>query len=267
MSIPVETVRTKDFAMRYFRFGTGKKTLVILPGLSVQSVMGAADAVAGSYEALTEEFTIYLFDRREELPEDYTVRGMGRDTAEAMKALGLHDVCLFGASQGGMIAQVIAIEFPELVHKLVLGSTSPRISPEQFSVVENWIRLAEAKDRVGLYLDFGKEIYPPAVYEQFRPALQAAGESVTDEELARFVVLARAMRDFSVTEELERIQCPVLAIGVYEDAVLDSDATMEIAEKLDLHPNFRLYMYIGYGHAAFDTAPDYKDRILRFFRD
>lgn len=25
-----------------------------------------------------------------------------------------------------------------------------------------------------------------------------------------------------------------------------------------------LYMYIGYGHAAFDTAPDYRQRILRF---
>ena len=69
MSIPVETVRTKDFEMRYFRFGRGEKTLVILPGLSVQSVMGAADAVAASYAALTEEFTIYLFDRREKLPE------------------------------------------------------------------------------------------------------------------------------------------------------------------------------------------------------
>ncbi len=267
MSIPIETVRTKDFEMRFFRFGTGEKTLVILPGLSVQSVMGAADSVAESYAVLTEEFTIYLFDRREELPEDYTVRGMGRDTAEAMKALGMHDVYLFGASQGGMIAQVIAIEYPELVHKLVLGSTSPHISAEQYSVIEHWIRMAEEKDRVGLYLDFGREIYPPAVFEQFRSLLQTAGESVTDAELARFIILARAMQGFSVTEELDRIQCPVLAIGVFEDAVLDSDATMEIAEKLDLHPNFRLYMYIGYGHAAFDTAPDYKERILRFFRD
>ena len=56
-----------------------------------------------------------------------------------------------------------------------------------------------------------------------------------------------------------------MAVGVYEDSILDSDATMEIAEKLDHRADFRLYMYVGYGHAAFDTAPDYRKRLLTFF--
>ena len=73
------------------------------------------------------------------------------------------------------------------------------------------------------------------------------------------------IKGFNVASELYRIQCPVLALGVFEDSVLDSDATMEIAEKLDERPDFRLYMYTGYGHAAFDTAPDYRQRILNFF--
>ena len=53
----------------------------------------------------------------------------------------------------------------------------------------------------------------------------------------------------------------MLALGVYEDHVLDSDATMEIAENLDNREDFVLYMYTGFGHAAFDTAPDYRKRI------
>ena len=40
--IEIETVRTESFSMDYFRFGHGKETLVILPGLSVQSVMAFA---------------------------------------------------------------------------------------------------------------------------------------------------------------------------------------------------------------------------------
>ena len=64
MSIPIETVRTDTFTMDFFRFGRGSRTLVILPGLSVQSVMPAADAVAAAYQTLQDEFTIYLFDRR-----------------------------------------------------------------------------------------------------------------------------------------------------------------------------------------------------------
>jgi len=192
---------------------------------------------------------------------------MARDTAEAMKALGLKDTYLFGASQGGMMALVIAIEYPALVKKLVLGSTSAHVQPEQFQVIERWIALAEESDPVGLYLAFGEEIYPPAVFEQFHDALIAAGESVTEEELRRFITLAKGIEGFDVSDRVAEISCPVLAIGVYEDAVLDSDATMEIAEKLDPRPDFRLYLYMGYGHAAFDTAPDYRDRMRKFFEE
>ena len=266
MSIPVETIQTDSFSMRYFRFGSGSKTFVILPGLSIQSVMGSADAVAESYASFAEEYTVFLFDRREDLPERYSVYDMGRDTAAAMKELGLRDVYLFGASQGGMLALVIAIEYPELVHKLVLGSSSAHVGPQQYAVLQKWIRMAEEKDREGLYLEFGKELYPPELFEQSRDLLLSMAQSVTDEDLRRFIILAKGTEGFDVVSDLEKISCPVMAIGVFEDAVLDSDATMEIAEKLDERGNFKLYMYIGYGHAAFDTAPDYKDRMLSFFQ-
>jgi len=134
-------------------------------------------------------------------------------------------------------------------------------------VIARWIALAEANDPVGLYLAFGEEIYPPAVFEQFHDALIAAGESVTAEELRRFITLAKGIEGFDVSDRVAEISCPVLAIGVYEDAVLDADATMEIAEKLDPRPDFRLYLYMGYGHAAFDTAPDYRERMRRFFEE
>ena len=265
MGILIETVKTDRFSMDFFRFGKGEKTLVILPGLSIQSVMGAADAVAAAYQSLTDRYTIYVFDRRAELPEVYSVHDMARDTAAAFRALGLEKVCLFGASQGGMIALVLAIEHPELVGKMVLGSSSAHVRKEQYQVLEEWIRLARAGEKTGLYLAFGREIYPPAVFEQARESLIAAAGTVSDAELKRFITLAEGTKGFDVVSQLDRIRCPVLAIGVYEDSVLDSDATMEIAEKLDERADFRLYLYTGYGHAAFDTAPDYRQRILRFF--
>ena len=265
MGIQIETVRTNSFSMDYFRFGKGKQVLVILPGLSIQSVMGAADAIAAAYQSLEDRFTIYVFDRRSDLPSFYPVRDMARDTAEAFSILGLQNVCVFGASQGGMIALVMAIEYPELIGKMALGSTSAHVQEPQFRVLERWAELAKCKDKEGLYLEFGKEIYPPEVYEQYRETLIAAAQTVTDTDLERFITLAEGTKDFNVSDKLDRITCPVLAIGVYEDSVLDADATMEIAEKLDCRADFRLYMYVGYGHAAFDTAPDYRERLLQFF--
>ena len=265
MRVQIKTVRTDRFSMDYFQFGRGEQILVILPGLSVQSVMGAADAIAAAYRPLEDRFTIYVFDRRSDIPPRYPVREMARDTAEAFKALGLQNVCVFGASQGGMIALVMAIEYPELIRKMVLGSTSAHVREAQFRILERWAELARKKDSVGLYLEFGKEIYPPEVYEQYRETLISAARTVTDADLERFIIFVEGTRDFNVVDELDKISCPVMAVGVYEDSVLDSDATMEIAEKLDDHADFRLYMYVGYGHAAFDTAPDYRERLLRFF--
>ena len=105
------------------------------------------------------------------------------------------------------------------------------------------------------------------MFGQIRDRLIQASGKVTDEDLERFIILASGTRDFNITDELPKIQCPVLAMGVYEDSVVDSDATMEIAEKLDDRLDFRLYMYTGFGHAAFDTAPDYRARLVKFFTE
>ena len=264
MSIQIETVKTDAFTMDYFQFGQGKETLVILPGLSVQSVMDSADAVAEAYQLLTDDFTIYVFDRRKELPAIYSVYEMAQDTAEAFRALGLNQMCLFGASQGGMIAMEIAIEQPELVQKLVLGSTSACVAETQYRTVEKWIQLAKAGNTMDLYLGFGETLYPQDVFEQSRVLLAKAAKCVTDEDLNRFIILAEGMKNFDVTNDLEKIACPVLVIGSIDDQVLGADATAQIAEHLNKRSDFELYMYDGYGHAAYDTAPDYKERILRF---
>lgn len=259
------TVKTGGFEMDYCRFGSGDKTMVIIPGLSVQSVTGSKDAIEEAYSVMKDEFTTYVFDRRRSVPEGYSIPDMADDTASAMKELGLTQAYVFGASQGGMISLSLAIRHPELVKKIVLGSTSSHVKPSQRGVIDRWIELAEKKDREGLYQEYGKEIYPPDVYEKCKDMLTEASATVTDEELEKFVILASSIRGFDVTDELKKIDCPVLALGVYEDSVLDSDATMEIAENLDHREDFALYMYKGFGHAAFDTAPDYKKRILEFF--
>ncbi len=261
----IRTIQTSDFSMPYFRFGSGPDPLVILPGLSVQSVMKAANAVANAYRSMAEAFTIYLFDRRAQLPDPYPVRDMARDTAEAMAALGLGNVFLFGASQGGMIALLIALERPALVRKLALGSTAARVGEEQYRALGRWVELAQQGDTLGLYLDFGEKIYPPGVFQMCRPALTAAAQTVTEAELARFVILAQGTKGFDVTDRLNEIACPVLVLGAADDAVLGAAAARELIDGRTKEPLFEHHIYDGFGHAAFDTASDYKKRLMQFF--
>ena len=54
-----------------------------------------------------------------------TIEAMAEDTVAFIRALGLEQVDLFGFSMGGMIAQVIAADEPQLVRKLILAGTGP----------------------------------------------------------------------------------------------------------------------------------------------
>lgn len=247
--------------MNYLKFGTGDKTLVMLPGLSVKSVLLMGDAVKNAFRAYDKDYTIYLIDRREDVPPVYTVADMARDTAEKMKELGLEDVCLFGASQGGMMAMLIAAWYPELVHKLVLGSTAAKISDLGNSVIGGWVSLAEKRDGAALYLDFLKKVYPTYLFDKFKDVFIATGKSVTDEEFARFIIIAEGAVDFDATSELDNIKCPVLVVGSEDDAVLGSAPSYDIARRLGC----RIHMYKDYGHDCYDTAPDFRDRMFNFF--
>ena len=266
MAMKIETVKTDSFSMDFFRFGRGERTLVILPGLSIKSVMISAMLVAKEYEVFVDDFTVYVFDRRAELPESYPIREMARDTAQAMLALGLEDICLFGASQGGMMAMLIAAQYPHLVRKLALGSTAARISAAEYEALGEWMKFAGKGDRVGLYLAFGEAIYPPAVFEQYRGELKMIAGSVTDEELSRFIVLCEGTKDLDATADLAAITCPTLAIAAADDRVIGADAGRLIAQIMGEKSGFEYYEYDGYGHAVFDTAPDYRERLYRFFR-
>lgn len=54
-----------------------------------------------------------------------SVEAMARDAIAFIRALGLKQVDLLGFSLGGFISQVIALEAPQLVRRLILAGTGP----------------------------------------------------------------------------------------------------------------------------------------------
>ena len=258
-------ISAMDFEMQYIKFGTGKKTLVILPGLSITSVLNSAHLIEKQYQIFCNDYTVYLFDRRENLPESYTVSDMANDTASAIKKLGLSEICLFGVSQGGMIAMLIAARHPELVSKLVLGSTACCADLVDSGAIEEWVALAKAGEIKKLCLSFGERVYSKEFFEQNKKAFAALSKFVDEEDLQRFIILASGTLGFDARSEMNNILCPVLAIGDDTDRVVGADSTQKIAEQFSGKSNFETYMYSGYGHAVYDTAGDYTQRLFAFF--
>ncbi|MGT2674971.1 alpha/beta fold hydrolase [Streptococcus rupicaprae] len=83
----------------------------------------------------------------------YSIDHMADDLALAMKRLGLSKVHMIAVSQGGMIAQVLAKRYPELVSRLALVTMADKVNDTMKQTVEGWINLAELGRNKELFLD------------------------------------------------------------------------------------------------------------------
>ena len=256
--------------MEYIRFGTGKRNLVMLPGLgdSLRSVYGTALPMAFLYRMFAKEFTVYAFSRRRMLPPGYSTRDMARDQAEAMELLGIGRADLFGVSMGGMIAQWLAIEHPEKVNRLILTVTSSRPNPILTESVEEWISHARSGDH-GAFMESNlRLIYSADYYRKNKWMVPLLGLLTRPKSYDRFFVQADACLRHDAFEELYRIQVPTLVIGGGQDLALGGGASREIASAV---PGARLRMYPQWGHGLYEEADDFnqvvKDFLLSRDRD
>lgn len=263
MSVVIEKIVTEKFEMKYFKFGSGNRTAVILPGLSVKSVMDSADSVVSAYKPMHKDYTVFVFDRRSVCPENYTISDMAEDTAEALMLLGLNNIYLFGVSQGGMLAQLIALNHSELVYKLALCSTVARITEDNSGILREWTALAEQKDEEVLYKRMIESLFSAEFVDKFGKYIVQLMSGAGDEDLKRFVILAKACDGFDVYSGEGKIKCPALVIGSKADAVFEFKYIAEVAEKLGA----RMKVYDGYGHALYDETPECLNEILKFYNE
>ena len=248
--------------MDYMTFGEGEKTLVLIPGLSFKTVRKFAEAFAFMYRIFAKEYTVYVFDRKRELPLGCSIKNMADDLAEAMEKIGIDHADVIGISQGGMIAQYLTLDHPHLVRKVALGVTLSRLNDTARTVIGNWIRLAVNNDYAGITEDMLKMVYSDAYVAKFGKYFPLISRFGKPKEMGQFAIRARACLTCNCYERLEEISCPVFVIGAKKDLVLTGEAAEEIAEKLGCE----CYMYEDMGHSAYEEAPDFNRRILEFFK-
>ena len=183
----------------------------------------------------------------------YTLRDMAEDTIALMDVLGIRTAHLVGASMGGMIAQEIAITFPERVRSLIsimsttgnpklpqpareaiamLMAPPPRSRDEYIARFErNWKVLRagrfpedEALDRSRAERIFDRGLNPAGVGRQIR------------------AVLASGSRK----ERLRKVKAPTLVIHGTADPLVDPKAGQDTAVSI---PGAKLMTVQGMGHA------------------
>ena len=247
--------------MDYITFGSGVRPLVMIQGLNTRGIRGATWSLAYMYRMFAKDFRVYLFDRRAIVPDGITVRDIAEDIAKAMDALSISHADVLGVSQGGMIAQYLAIDRPDLVRKMVLAVTLSRNNDTVTQVVQSWIGMAEQGAMGQLISDMAQKMYSPAYVKRYRPFLPLLTLLQKPTDVPRFAILAKACLTCQTYDLLDQIRCPVLVLGGQQDAVVTGATSQEIAEKLGCP----IHIYEDLGHAAYEEAKDFQQRIYDFF--
>jgi pimeloyl-ACP methyl ester carboxylesterase len=197
------------------------------------------------------------------------IEEMARDAVTFIRALGFDQVDLFGLSMGGMIAQVIAQQQPQLVRKLILAGTGPAGG--------------EGIDKVTriTYLDTARGLLTQQDPKQFLFFTRTLnGRRAGKEFLAR---LAERTNDRDKVISLRSFRARLTAIhrwgqqtpadlgSIHQSVLLingDSDKMVPTKNTVDLHrrlPNSQLVIYPDSGHGGvFQFNQDFDKRALEF---
>ncbi len=257
------TVSIGDTEMHYISFGKGKEVLIIIPGLGdgLTTVKGTALPFAIGYRAFAANYKVYVFSRKNRLNEGYSTRDMAKDQAAVMKTLGILKADIMGVSQGGMIAQYLAIDYPSLVNKLVLAVTLSKQNETVQNVVGSMIEMAKRGDYKSLMTDMAEKSYSEQYLRRYRFLYPVLGRIGKPKDFSRFLIQANSCIHHNAYEELDEIESSTLIIGAGSDKIVGSNSSAEMAERIR---NSELFVYEGFGHAAYEEAKDFNIRVLNF---
>jgi len=259
-SVPVGNTQ-----MQYVSFGRGNQSLVVLPGLSdgLATVKGKAWILSLPYRKYLRSYTVYIFSRKDSMPEGYSMADMADDQALAIRHLGIHPVNLLGVSQGGMISQLIAARHPELVKKLILAVTAPNANDIVKTAVSFWIDMAKRSDHRALMVDTAEKMYSDRYLRKYGNLFPLLARFTKPSSYDRFLKNADAILQFDARGALPDISCPTLIIAGRHDRTVGTSAASELHQAI---AGSTLFVYEDFGHGAFEEANDFYQRVFAFCR-
>lgn len=213
-------------------------------------------------DPLAEELRVLLLDNRgigasDVPPGPYTAAELAADALAVLEAAGIGRAHVVGTSLGGMVAQELALTFPERVDRLVLACTTPG-GPLAYPMPQPTLRLlAEAPllDPEVAVRRFVENALSPhtaeSVPELVERIVRLRAENRFDP--AGWQAQAAAGAGFDAFDRLGEIRARTLVLHGTDDLVVDWRNSELIAERI---AGARLELFPGCGHLFFWEEPE-----------
>ena len=198
-----------------------------------------------------------------------TIEAMAADAVAFIRALGLEQVDLLGFSMGGMIAQVIAREQPQLVRRLILAGTGPaggegienvtKIS--HLDTVRALVTLQDPKQ----FLFFTRTANGRRAGKEFLARLkERTGNRDKVISIRSYLTQLKAIHRWGLETpaDLSTIEQPVLVVNGESDRMVPAKNSSDLARRL---PNSELVIYPDAGHGGiFQFHEQFVGKALEF---
>jgi pimeloyl-ACP methyl ester carboxylesterase len=241
----------------YARRGTGEP-LLLITGFAISSAV--FEPILPLYES---HFDCVMYDNRgagRSRPGPWltSIPQLAGDAVRLLDALGVDSAHVYGASMGGMIAQELALRFPERVRGLVLAGTTPggprAIRP---ALGELSVLLAET---AGTLRDPGRPWLAALLFSKQYRAEQPARVRELLAYFARHRASPRGLTAHfwasvyhDTVSRLHRIQAPTLVMHGEHDVLSPLANARLLAESI---PQAELAVMPGAGHACALERPE-----------
>ncbi len=258
-------LKLNDTTMDYIKFGKGSENLILIPGLgeSYTNPKGKALPLAYFFKAFAKNYTVYIFARKRPLPQIYSNREMAGDIAYAMDLLNIPKAHIYGISQGGMIAQHLAINYPQKLNKLIIALSLSRQNKVVQGAIKPWISMVQKGEFKTMLEDVAIKSYTPKGLKLRKPFVPLLAALTKPKSFDNFITQANACLSQNCYMDLCNVKAPTLVIGAQKDAILGVEGSIEIAEAIQ---GSQLYIYQNYGHGAYEEAKDFNTRVLNFLQ-
>jgi 3-oxoadipate enol-lactonase len=223
--------------------------------------------------ALTDHFRVITFDARGSRrsaapPGPYTTRLLADDAAAMLDHVGVERAHVVGLSLGGMVAQELALAYPERIDRLVLIATHARpASPALWDAWTTFFVQAQERglDRAGVVLWFLAWMFTPAFmarHEQVQEMFTQWQDDPLQAPAHGRAAQGEAARDHDTLARLPMIAAPTLVIVGDQDILTPVANARELADGI---PGARLEVLEGGGHLAlFECQAAFTNALLAF---
>lgn len=219
--------------------------------------------------AFKRHYRVVTFDNRGVGKSDkpagpYTIKMMAEDTVGLMDYLKIEKAHLLGISMGGMIAQEIALNYPERTTKLILGSTFACHDAESNGMTHEMIEAAKLPVRKGMNRLLDLAFDRPLFKIIFVPYWKAMCSFLGDSQAAGLEGQKRACLEHDTLSRLSRIKIPTLVIVGAKDKVIKPSSSEVIAKNI---PGAKLIKAENGSHTYFmEMGKTFNAEVLNFLK-